>query len=310
MINLSYATNSIQDPTVDPLAYAAEQAWKKGIVVVAAAGNTGYQKGGAAPGLADPAYDPFVIGVGACDTNGTSTDKDDTVGAFSASSTGAHGSKLPDFLAPGTHLQGLRVPNSYVDLTHPEGRLDSRYFSGSGTSEAAAWTSGVVALVLQKYPNLTTDQVKGFLIQNAVKLRGGDLSRQNSGEISLSRMSSKRPPNGLSGGRPQPSTGLGSVELSRGSDHLTSSDGVVLSGEQDIFGHVFDAAEMAAAEAAGNTWSGGSWNGNTWSGNTWSGNTWSGNTWSGNTWSGNTWSGNTWSGNTWAHDSWLGATWH
>ena len=39
VINLSYGTNSKQSYGVDPLAYAAEQAWKKGIVVVAAAGQ-------------------------------------------------------------------------------------------------------------------------------------------------------------------------------------------------------------------------------------------------------------------------------
>ena len=39
VINLSYGTNSLQAPMIDPLAYAAEQAWKNGIVVVAAGGN-------------------------------------------------------------------------------------------------------------------------------------------------------------------------------------------------------------------------------------------------------------------------------
>ena len=34
VINLSYGTDSTQDPKVDPLAYAAEQAWLNGIVVV------------------------------------------------------------------------------------------------------------------------------------------------------------------------------------------------------------------------------------------------------------------------------------
>ena len=43
VINLSYGTNSTQPYASDPLAYAVEQAWKHGIVVVAAAGNTGYQ---------------------------------------------------------------------------------------------------------------------------------------------------------------------------------------------------------------------------------------------------------------------------
>ncbi len=43
VINLSYGTNSAQEYRVDPLAFAAEQAWKAGIVVVAAGGNSGYQ---------------------------------------------------------------------------------------------------------------------------------------------------------------------------------------------------------------------------------------------------------------------------
>jgi hypothetical protein len=102
--------------------------------------------------------------------------------------------------------------------------------------------------------------------------------------------------------------GNGSLEESRGSDHLTR-DGVVLRGERDIFGAKFNAKSMATLEEGLASWSGGVWNGNTWSGNTWSGNTWSGNTWSGNTWSGNTWSGNTWSGNTWSGNTWSGNTW-
>ena len=50
VINLSYGTNSTQPYQVDPLAYAVEQAWKAGIVVVAAAGNSGYEKGASAQG--------------------------------------------------------------------------------------------------------------------------------------------------------------------------------------------------------------------------------------------------------------------
>ena len=49
VINLSYGTNSLQPYTVDPLAYAVEQAWKAGIVVVAAAGNTGTRRDRVSP---------------------------------------------------------------------------------------------------------------------------------------------------------------------------------------------------------------------------------------------------------------------
>jgi subtilisin family serine protease len=41
VLNLSYGTGSTQDYRSDPLAYAVETAWRKGIVVVAAGGNDG-----------------------------------------------------------------------------------------------------------------------------------------------------------------------------------------------------------------------------------------------------------------------------
>ena len=55
VISLSYGTNSTQSYGVDPLAYAVEQACKHGIVVVAAAGNTGYHGATAPPASPIPA---------------------------------------------------------------------------------------------------------------------------------------------------------------------------------------------------------------------------------------------------------------
>ena len=198
------------------------------------------------------------------------------------------------------------VPNGYIDANHPEGLIDSRYFRGSGTSEAAAIASGTVALILQKYPGLTPDQVKRFIANNGQKVPGADSQAQGGGEINLNVLATKTPASYTQSF--SPAKGGGTLEAARGSDHLTA-DGVVLTGEVDVFGHAFDAKSMALAEAAGNSWSGGAWNGNSWSGNSWSGNTWSGNTWSGNTWSGNSWSGSTWSGNSWSGSSWSGGSW-
>jgi serine protease AprX len=330
VLNLSYGTNSKQDYTVDPLAYAVEQAWKKGIVVVAAAGNAGYQRGAGSPCLADPAYDPYAIAVAGVDTMGTANVNDDVIGGYS--SAGAAGCKKPDFAAPGSHLQGLRVPNSFTDVNHPEGLLDDRYFRGSGTSEATAITSGAIALILQRYPTLTPDQVKTFLAANATGLSATNGFQQGDGEIRLNAMLNKTPP-GKGSQKFASSNGTGSLELARGSDHVTR-DGVMLSGEQDIFGRPFDADALAAAEATASSWSGGAWNGSTWSGSSWSAsswsasswsasswsgsswsasswsaNSWSGNSWSASTWSGNSWSGSTWSGGTWSGGSWQGASW-
>ncbi len=305
ILNLSYGTNSTQPSLVDPLSFAAERAWRAGIVVVAAAGNTGYQRGAGAPGLADPAYNPNILAVGGYDTKGTLRDRDDRVGSYSASSN-VRGARKPDFVAVGTKLQGLRVPNSFIDTLHSEGLLGTRYFRGTGTSEAAAVTSGTVALVLQKYPQMTPDQVKGFLEATARGLRSHQDSAVGAGALDLTRLANSTP--GIYATQNfAPATGTGSVELSRGRDHLTK-DGVVLEGEIDIFGQAF------TSTTAGSTWSGGVWNGSTWSGSTWSGSTWStvmwsGSSWSGSSWSGSTWSGSTWSGSTWSGSTWSGSTW-
>ena len=302
VLNLSYGTNSTQPASVDPLSYAVEQAWKAGIVVVAAAGNTGYQRGSGAPGLSDPAYNPLVIGVGGYDTMGTADPADDAMGTYSASGCGS-GCKRPDFVAPGSHLQGLRVANGFLDATFPSGRLGTSYFRGSGTSQAAAITSGAVALVLSKYPLLTPEQVKLLITKSAAMLPDANHQAQGHGRLDLVAMAAKTPrENEREAGS---SSGTGTLEAARGQDHLTR-DGVVLAGERDIFGHSFDSQSIAAGSGS---WSGGRWNGSTWSGSTWSGSTWSGSTWSGSTWSGSTWSGSTWSGSTWSGSTWSGSTW-
>jgi serine protease AprX len=307
VLALAYGTNSTQDPYVDPLSYAVEQAWKSGIVVVAAGGNSGYQVGGGSPGIADPAYNPFVIAVGGSDSMGTPVVADDTVGDYSASARCNAPCKRPDFVAPGSHLQGLRVPNSYVDASNPKAALDDRYLRGTGTSEATAIASGAVALVLQKYPKMSPDQVKAYFKANAFSLSGPSPLSQGAGELSLQPMLLAKPPSKYTQ-RFHDATGTGSLEVARGQDHITR-DGVVLTGEQDVFGQPFDSTAMARLEKSGSSWSGGTWNGSTWSGSTWSGSTWSGSTWSGNGWSGSTWSSSVWAGNTWSGSTWSGSTW-
>jgi serine protease AprX len=308
VINLSYGTDSLQPYQIDPLAYAAEQAWKAGIVVVTAAGNSGIGSG-----LADPAYDPMLIAVGAADTMGTASIADDEPASFSATARACKpwNCRPPSLLAPGAHMQGLRDPGSYIDQNNPAGALGDLYFRGSGTSEAAAYVTGAVALLLQKYPELTPDQVKRLLLESAHRLHGISALWEGAGELDLSELLSARVSPEHRSWRPHGhhlSSGIGSLELSRGTDHL-SMNGVVLRGERDIFGHRFDSRAMAALEAADDSWSGGIWNGSTWTGSSWSGSSWSASSWSGSSWSGSSWSNLFWSGNSWSGSSWSGSSW-
>jgi serine protease AprX len=316
VINLSYGTNSTQAYSVDPLAYAVEQAWKAGIVVVAAAGNSGYQRGASAQGLADPAYDPEILAVGAADTMGTGTSSNDEVASFSANAAScSKACRAPDLVAPGTHMQGLRVPGSYIDQKNSAGVLDDSYFRGSGSSEATAFVSGAVALLLQKYPDLTPDQVKAMLTTSCAKLHGYNRKEQGCGELDLNRLLPLHEPPLLGAnqylarwGAKALSTGTGSLEASRGTDHI-SFNGTELQGEQDIFGMPFDSAAMASLETSGSSWSGGTWNGSLWTGSSWSGSSWSGSSWSGSGWPGSSWSGSSWSGSSWSGNSWSGSSW-
>jgi serine protease AprX len=298
VLNLSFGTNATQDYTLDPLAFAVEVAWRNGIVTVVSAGNNG------SGGMTNPATDPYVIAVGATDTNGTVTINDDTVPDFSSQGLGT---RLPDFLAPGSHIQSLRVPGSYIDTTYGStGLINERFFRGSGTSQAAAFASGAAALLLQANPTYTPDQIKDMLRSSANPISGATPQAQGEGVINVVNAANTAPTS-----TPQsfpPSTGTGTLEGSRGDAHL-SLDGVTLAGEVDIMGKTFDSAAMATLEAEGRSWAGGVWNGSSWAGSGWSGTSWTSTSWTGRSWAGSSWAGRSWATGTWTSKGWTSTNW-
>jgi len=321
VINLAFGTDGVQDYQVDPLVHAAENAWRKGIVVVVAAGNDGEDRGR----LRNPAYDPYVLAVGASDSRGTAGHGDDVVATFS---TRGDGVRNPDVLAPGRGIVSTRSPGSYLDTTYPEARIDAEGFRGSGTSQATAVVSGAAALLLEQHPELTPDQVKALLMGTAHRLRDGDPRAQGEGTIDVRRAvahgndkdDDKDKDKDKDRAELAPlavqthpvSTGTGSLEAARGTSHV-AMDGVELVGEYDIFGP-WSSTAWALASSAGTSWDGplfmgAGWSGAGWSGAGWSGAGWSGAGWSGAGWSGAGWSGAGWSGAGWSGAGWSGAGW-
>jgi hypothetical protein len=304
VLNLSFGTDSVQDYRLDPLSYAAEVAWRHGIVVVAAAGNRGTGSGR----LTDPAYNPFVLAVGAADGHGTHDVNDDTIPAFSSHGDGV---RNPDLVAPGTSVVSLRSPGSRLDTEHPEGRVAERFFRGSGTSQAAAVVSGAIALLLEARPNLTPDQVKLLVMSSIRRLPAADPKAQGTGMIDLKLIQRFPTPTVVASRQLfTPATGLGSLDAARGSvDLVDGTDGTVLAGEYDIFGTAWTPGTWTVASAAGTAFTNGTWNGTRWAGTAWSGTRWAGTTWAGTRWAGTRWAGDDWSAATWTGTRWAGTRW-
>lgn len=310
VLNLAYGTESTQAPSLDPLAHAVESAWRAGIVVVVAAGNDGEE--GPQP-LDMPAIDPFVIAVGSSDHLGSDNRDQHVVAPWTNSGTDA---RRPDLLAPGKSVVSLRVPGSFADVGHPEGLVTGdaagRLFRGSGTSQSAAVVSGAAALLLQQNPRLTPDQVKGVLMANADRLRADGSPVQGAGVLDVKGAHEQIKSGNVPAYTQQHarSTGTGSLEASRGGSSITDPGTLaLLTGEQDIFGAVWDAPSWAAASSAGTAWLGGTWRGTRWAGDSWLDGAWPGVDWSGASWSGASWSEREWSRMSWRADEWQRMSW-
>jgi serine protease AprX len=306
VLNLSYGTGSTQDYRSDPLSFAAETAWRKGILVVVAGGNDGSSR----PFLANPALNPNLLSVGAEDPMGTAATADDTIPTFSQR---GNDQRHVDLVAPGAHLLGLRVPGGAVDVAYPTSKVGTRFTRGSGTSQASAVVSGAAALLLAAKPSLTPDQAKWLLIKTAIKLPKTTTLTAGAGLIDVTaavKAAATAPTTATLTATSQYGSGTGSIEATRGSGHIVL-DSVELVGEKDIFGRNWNAAGWATATKAGTSWSGGSYTGSEWTGTTWAASStdWAGRSWIGSSWTGRSWISEDWAGRSWIDSTWTGKVW-
>jgi serine protease AprX len=244
-----------------------------------------------------------VLAVGAANLNATNLLGCTTVAPFSSRSSGRH----VDVVAPGVSIESLRNPGSAIDQAHPGAVVNTRFFRGSGTSQAAAVVSGAVALMLEARPTLTPDQVKALLKATAAPLALLDQNAEGSGMINADAAATGWVPWGSTQGWAAAS-GTGSINQARGGSYVTLN-GLALTGEQDIMGASWNGALWAGAAAADSAWDAERWNGSVWTGACWCGTSWANSTWSGAQWSGAQWSGSQWPGAQWSGAQWSGAQW-
>ncbi|MFN3651747.1 MAG: S8 family peptidase [Armatimonadota bacterium] len=181
VVNLSLGQRPGESTTTDPLCAAVRRAVSAGLVVVCSAGNKGKNANGQTVygGISSPGNEPAALTVGALNTMETGTRGDDRVASFSSRGPTYldHWAK-PDLVAPGNRIVSVRAPGSYLDAQLPNNRVDADgstpstvdYFRLSGTSFAAPQASGAAALLLQAYPALDPNTVKGLLTFTAERL--------------------------------------------------------------------------------------------------------------------------------------------
>jgi serine protease AprX len=164
VVNLSLEATTPGSYKTDPLDAAVEAAWFKGIVVVAAAGNRGSEPDAVSYA---PGNDPYVISVGSVDDRGSQRDGDDSRPGWSSRGITRDGFAKPELHAPGSGIVSTLAPGSSFTALCPVCVVDGQMIRAGGTSMSAPMVSGAVALILQKAPWLTPNQVKGVLMRSA-----------------------------------------------------------------------------------------------------------------------------------------------
>lgn len=145
-----------------PVCVECDRLWRSGVVVVASAGNAGFEGGSTTVGfgyntvsISDPGNTDSIITVGA-------THRSDPhrhgVSYFSSRGPTADGRQKPDLLAPGEDIDGP-VPGSGLHAMH-------------GTSQAAAHVSGVASMLMARYRELIgrPEMIKEILCRTATDL--------------------------------------------------------------------------------------------------------------------------------------------
>ena len=171
IINLSLGHPIFESPATDPLVQAVESAVAAGIVVVASAGNHGYnpatQEVGYA-GVTSPGNAPSALTVGSLRTKATADRSDDEVSLFSSRGpTWYTGQVKPDVVAPGQALIAINDTTTTL-YQNPLVHTDiAPYIKLSGTSMAAGVATGVVALMIEA--NRQDEGYDSVLTPNMVK---------------------------------------------------------------------------------------------------------------------------------------------
>ncbi len=282
VVNISVLASQNSTFMFDPLDKAVEKLWLNGVTVVTSAGN--FANDGAQSGEPfAPANDPFVITVGASDTNNTADTSDDFAAPWTAWGPTNDGFMKPEIAAPGRALVGpVPAAGSGMQNALPDRVTEPGYMWMSGTSFAAPVVSAAAAYVLAVHPDWTPDQVKGALMVSAADPAGyTQVGGLGVGEVQADAATQ-------TDGTANPNLGL---------DQFVSVD-------PDTGLNAFNSDTWQTAAQNDPTWNSMSWASMSWASASWSSMSWASMSWASMSWASMGWASMSWASMSWSSMSW------
>jgi serine protease AprX len=253
-----------------PLDTVVEQLWRRGVVVVVAAGNLG-------PGGVSfaPANDPHVITVGALDPNESLDFADDFEASFSSRGITLDGFRKPNLLAPGRRVVSLLPPDSTLGRAAPAANwIAPGYASISGTSFSAPQVAGAVAVLLEQHRSWKPDQVKWALLNTARPVPGASASTLDLGAaIDFEGVPGKA----NQGLRPAKFGARGTT--------------------RKMFIRMRPATRCRPCPPV--SWNAPSWNASSWNASSWNASSWNRASWLASSWNASSWNASSWNASSW-----------
>ena len=286
-----------QGPTqLNPLDQAVEAMWRSGFVVVTSAGNNGPSRGT----VTSPGDDPLVITVGALDDKDTVSAGDDAVPSFSSNGpTSWNGWWKPDLLAPGKSVVSVMAPNSVIWNTYTSARVGTANFVGSGTSFAAAITSGAAAMLFADNASATPDNVKAALLTTTNPGPGSsqDPFQQGHGVLDVARAIDE-PDVTLAQDVSSISVPLAGAPISLVSTQFVSTwaDTAVLLGHplQYVWPFPYSGVATTSPFFQSSAWNSSAWNSSGWNSSAWNSSAWNSSAWNSSAWNSSAWNSSAW----------------
>lgn len=161
IVNISVGIGQLSDRKKEKaLREKIEQLWNSGIIVVCAAGNKGPGNGT----ISSVGGSDRVITVG-CHDGGTCENNPKRCELYSGRGIPGSAIRKPDVVAPGTDI--VSCNSRYHRLGNT---IITPYIVKSGTSMATPVVSGALALLLQKFPDMSNEECKQRLQLTATDL--------------------------------------------------------------------------------------------------------------------------------------------